>query len=240
MLTTVTVFGWLVDGCFRLGLPSRPAQPFPFSAGQLPDISSPGRRVTLPLPSSAAVIPVVAVRGIGVPPSLGPPGALRSSRVRAVPRCCGPNPPPPATSSSTRSSVSCAAGLLLGLHPLVACAATGLLPQALATALLAAAGALSVGAAAAIDHEDVGWAAVAALGSAGRCWVPSSPRRTAAVGGRCCSTPSGRSVDWGKLGFLIRHDQEYYSKLKGKDTERFEKRTRTIYTILFLSVKEIL
>ncbi|RLN08363.1 hypothetical protein C2845_PM11G29960 [Panicum miliaceum] len=77
------------------------------------------------------------------------------------------------------------AGLLLALHPLLACAATGLLAlalllsasprprppplqrRALATALLAAAGALSVGAAAAILPEDAGWAAVAGLGFRG-------------------------------------------------------------------------
>jgi len=55
--------------------------------------SSPGRRVTLRLPHSAAAIPVVDARGIGIPPSSAPPRALRSSRVRAVPRCCRPNRP---------------------------------------------------------------------------------------------------------------------------------------------------
>ena len=40
-------------------------------------------------------------------------------------------------------------GLLLALHPLLACAATGLVAQALATALVVPAGALSLGAAAA-------------------------------------------------------------------------------------------
>ncbi|RCV07803.1 hypothetical protein SETIT_1G274800v2 [Setaria italica] len=77
------------------------------------------------------------------------------------------------------------AGLLLALHPLLACAAAGLLALALlltasphprppplqrrtlATALLAAAGALFVGAAAAILPEDAGWAAVAGLGFRG-------------------------------------------------------------------------
>ncbi|CAN6246555.1 unnamed protein product [Urochloa humidicola] len=76
-------------------------------------------------------------------------------------------------------------GLLLALHPLLACAATGLLAlallltasphprppplrrRALATSLLAAAGALWVGAAAAILPEDAGWAAVAGLGFRG-------------------------------------------------------------------------
>ncbi|OEL24176.1 hypothetical protein BAE44_0014807 [Dichanthelium oligosanthes] len=77
------------------------------------------------------------------------------------------------------------AGLLLALHPLLACAATGLLAlafllsasphprppplrrRALATALLAAAGALFVAAAAAVLPEDAGWEAVAGLGFRG-------------------------------------------------------------------------
>ncbi|CAN6233928.1 unnamed protein product [Urochloa humidicola] len=76
-------------------------------------------------------------------------------------------------------------GLLLALHPLLAFAATGLLAlallltasphprppplrrRALATSLLAAAGALWLGAAAAILPEDAGWAAVAGLGFRG-------------------------------------------------------------------------
>ena len=33
--------------------------------------------------------------------------------------------------------------------------------------------------------------------------MPSSPRPTTAVGARCCSTPSCRSVHWGKIEFLI-------------------------------------
>ncbi|WVZ74177.1 hypothetical protein U9M48_022390 [Paspalum notatum var. saurae] len=77
------------------------------------------------------------------------------------------------------------AGLLLALHPLLSCAAAGLLAlallvsasphprppplprRALAAALLAAAGALCVGAAAAVLPEDAGWAAVAGLGFRG-------------------------------------------------------------------------
>uniref|UniRef100_A0A804NUK5 Uncharacterized protein n=1 Tax=Zea mays TaxID=4577 RepID=A0A804NUK5_MAIZE len=76
-------------------------------------------------------------------------------------------------------------GLLLGFHPFLACAATGMLAlalllsvsphprptplprRALATALFAAAGALCVGAAAAMLPEDAGWAAVAGLGFRG-------------------------------------------------------------------------
>nr|ACG45501.1 hypothetical protein [Zea mays] len=75
-------------------------------------------------------------------------------------------------------------GLLLGFHPFLACA-TGMLAlalllsvsphprptplprRALATALFAAAGALCVGAAAAMLPEDAGWAAVAGLGFRG-------------------------------------------------------------------------
>ena len=82
----------------------RPAAP---QAAAATSPSSPGCRVTLPLPHSAAAIPVVDARGIGVPPSSTPPRALRSSRVRAVPRCCRPNRP---TAGS------------LKLHPLLGCA----------------------------------------------------------------------------------------------------------------------
>jgi hypothetical protein len=114
-------------------------------------------------------------------------------------------------------------GLLLGFHPFLACAATGMLAlalllsvsphprptplprRALATALFAAAGALCVGAAAAMLPEDAGWAAVAGLGFRG-----------AVLGAIFAARYFGRRrwllqfpvvqvsrVDWAKLWFLI-------------------------------------